>query len=103
MKFTLQYENNAELDRKLKTIMERRGFHVSPIAPERISVAELARRVGRPVPSVSKSLRSLSCPSFERKMGVRRILWLEPNDRLLSYLQNPPLGGRPTNPPQTTK
>lgn len=90
----LSYADEAELDGKLKAIMHRRGFVVAPAAPERITVGELARRLGRNISNVSTQLRSKHCPPFESGMGKRRIVWLIPNDRLLSFLRNATPGQR---------
>jgi len=96
MKFTLTYSDNAELCAKLKSIAARFGYRMEKLDPGRLTVGELARLVHRPVSTVTRSLQRPSCPEFVSKRGKRRILWIEPNDRLISYLQNPPFGGRPT-------
>lgn len=90
----LTYSDEADLDAKLKSIMHRRGFVVEPAAPERLTVGLLAKRLGRNLTNVSTQLRSAHCPPFERQMGKRRILWLVPNDRLLSFLRNATSGQR---------
>lgn len=45
-------------------------------------------RLGRRVSCVSRALGRPSCPPFVCGRGKRRILWLEPNARLLGWLQN---------------
>lgn len=91
MKFTLQYENDAELCQKLRSILLRK----EPPA-ERISVGELARRTGLNLTNLSTKLRRPDCPHFVSHRGKKRILWLEPNDALMRFLTN-----APTNPPAT--
>lgn len=92
----ISHSTEDELNRKLTAIMHARGFVVSRAAPERISVGELAKRVNRRVSTVCRSLRRQNCPPFESRKGKRRTLWIEPNERLISYLTNPSPGGRPT-------
>ncbi len=55
-------------------------------APERLTVGELSRRVGRRVSCVSRALRAPSCPDYVGKQGLRRLLWVEVNTGLLAYL-----------------
>lgn len=88
----ISHSSEDELDRKLTVIMQRRGFHVEKAAAERITVGELARRVGRNLTNVSTMLRQSDCPSFVHNKGKRRILWLEPNERLMTHLTPTPKG-----------
>lgn len=90
----LNYRDEADLDEKLKIILECRGYIVFTATKERISVRELARRVGKNLSNVSTRLRSPHCPAFVCAMGKKRILWLEPNERLLSFLRNSTTGQR---------
>lgn len=83
---TIHFEDEQERDRKLRAIMERLGYTVTANPPERITIGELARRVRRPVSTVSRSLRRGSCPAFIGKQGVRRILWIQPTPALLLFL-----------------
>lgn len=82
----LDYSSEDELNRKLRIIMRKRGFVVTDAAPQRLSVGELAKLVQRPVSTVSMALKRPSCPEYDCKRGKRRILWIELNDRLLSFL-----------------
>jgi len=93
----ISYADNAELIAKMKSIAARFGYIMTAADPGRLTVGELAKLVHRPVSTVTRSLRRPSCPEFVFAKGKRRILWIEPNDRLVSYLQNPSCGGRPTH------
>lgn len=92
----ISHESEDELDRKLIAIMTHRGYVVTKAAPDRITIAELAKRVGRRVSVVSRSLTRPSCPPFEALKGKRRTLWIVPNDKLISYLTTNP-SGRPAS------
>jgi hypothetical protein len=94
----ISHEDAADLVAKLRVVLGRLGYRVEAANPVRMTVRELAGSLHKKVSTASKALRSPTCPDFVCKKGKRRILWLEPNDRLLDHLQNPPLGGRPTNP-----
>lgn len=94
MKFTLHYDDSAEMILKLKTIAARFGYALIPTNPGTITIGKLARLVHRPVACVSRALGRPTCPPFVCRRGKRRIIALELNDRLLSFLQNPP-NGRP--------
>lgn len=94
MKFTLQYEDNAEMVAKLKVVLARFGYRVEQANPIRMSVGELAKSLRRNLSNVSTQLRSPHCPPFVSAKGKRRILWLEVNDQLVSFLQNTTKGQR---------
>lgn len=94
MKFTLDYADNAELIGKLKIIAHRFGYRMERAFTERITVGELARRTGRNLSNVSTRIRSKHCPPFVFGVGRRKILWLEPNDQLISFLTNSTPGQR---------
>jgi hypothetical protein len=79
----LSYEDDADLCRKCRAIIEAREPK-----PERITIGDLARRVGRPVPCVSRALRRPSAPPFIGRQGKRRLLWIEPTTELLAWLIN---------------
>lgn len=83
---TITFEDDAERDRKLASIMQTLGFTVTRTPPERVTVGELAKLVGRSVATVSRSLRRGSCPDFNGRQGVKKLLWLEPNPQLIDYL-----------------
>lgn len=83
----ISYDNANEMREKLCTAVRRLGYHVTPALPERITVGELARRVGRELSTVSMSLRRKSCPPFESLRGKKQILWLEPTEKLMTYLR----------------
>jgi hypothetical protein len=91
----ISHESTADLVLKLRVILGRLGYRVEAANPQRVTVAELAALVHRPVAAVSRSIHRPGCPEFVAKKGKRRILWLELNDRLLDHLQNPPQGGKP--------
>lgn len=86
MKFTVHYENDAELCQKLRSILARK----EPPA-ERITVGELARRTGLKLTNLSTKLRRPDCPHFVSYRGKKRILTLEPNDALIAYLKTRPI------------
>lgn len=98
MKFTISYADNGELVTKLKVVAARFGYTMQPVDRARLTVGELAALVHRPVSTVSRALKRPSCPEYVARKGQRRILWIEPNPRLISFLTNPSFGGRPTNP-----
>lgn len=81
----ISHESQDELERKLVVIMERLGYRVEKPA-EQITVSELAKMVGRPLSTVSRSLRRPTCPDFDRVRGTRRTLRLTPNPRLIAFL-----------------
>lgn len=92
MTITLDYRDDAELARKCQSILDTIGHK-----PERITVGELARRLGRHTTTVSVSLRRRrrrSCPEFRHALGKKRILWLEPTRELLEYLKPQPQKAR---------
>jgi hypothetical protein len=82
----LPHTDTADLVRKLRVILGRLGYRVEAENPVRMTVGELAKMLHRPVSTVSRSFKRPSCPPFVCQRGKRRILWLEPNDRLLAYL-----------------
>lgn len=84
----LTHESEVDLTAKLAHILRRRGYCVTPAQPERLSVGQLARLVGRPVSTVCMSLRRPSCPPFVSAKGKRRFIWIEVNERLLSFLRD---------------
>ncbi len=86
-KLTIHYADEHEKTRKLLAIVTALGYVVTAAPAERITVGELARRLRRPISTVSMSLRRPSCPPFVGKQGVKRIVWLEPNPRLLAFLR----------------
>jgi len=85
------YADDGELDRKLIATLEKRGYHVTRKSTERITVGELARRVGRPLQTVSAMLHRDDCPLANVQYGFgqirKRILWLEPTERLIDWLK----------------
>lgn len=95
MNFTLEYADNAELVAKLRAVAASFGYTMTKANPGRVTVGELAKLVHRPVSTVSRALSRPSCPPFVAKRGKKRILWLEPNDRLLSFLANGASEGAP--------
>lgn len=84
----ISYADEDELNRKLSSIMHRRGFVVTKADPERMTVGQLARMVGRPVSTVSRALKRPSCPPFESGRGRVRKVWIAPNARLLAFLRD---------------
>lgn len=82
----IDYEDETERDKKLISIMQSLGYVVTPAHPERITIGELARRTQRRVSTVSRALRRPSCPPYVGKQGIRRIVWIEPNAKLLAFL-----------------
>lgn len=86
----ISFEDEAELDRKLVLVMNKRGFTVER-RTEQVTVKALAARVGRPVASVSRALHRASCPPFDACYGRgnarKRILRITPNARLLDWLR----------------
>lgn len=83
---TLDYADESELDRKCIAILTARGYRVERANPERTTVGALAKQLGRPVSTISASLRRPSCPEYVAKRGNLRIVWIEPNDKLLAFL-----------------
>lgn len=90
----ISYADEHEKERKLCAIVRALGYRVEPGLPERITVGELARRVGRKAGTVSMSLRRPHCPPFESKRGKKQIIWLEPNPELLAFLSEDRKGQR---------
>lgn len=82
----ISYSDEHERTRKLLAIVERLGYVVTAAPAERITVGELAGRVQRPLSTVSRALRRASCPDFVGKQGMKRIVWIEPNAKLLAFL-----------------
>jgi hypothetical protein len=84
------YDSEQSLNEQIIRFMAKRGFIVERACPERITVKELAARVGRKVGSVSRSLRSPRCPAWDAITGRgerrRRILRIAPSERLISFL-----------------
>lgn len=85
------YADDAELDRKLIATLEKRGYHVTRRTFERITPGQLARRLGRSIQAVSRRLHKRDCPLAGVTYGCggirRRILKLEPTERLLEWLR----------------
>lgn len=94
MRFIVEYSDQAEMIVKLRAIASRLGYELTKAAPERISVGQLARLVGRPVSTVSRALRRPSCPDFQARQGRRRIVWIIASPALLSFLRNSTPGQR---------
>lgn len=92
----IAFSSEDELNRKLCEVMRKRGFEVAPAQKERLTVGQLAKRINRPVSTVSRSLTRPTCPEFVCQRGKKRIVWLEPNDRLLSFLESIPTHTNPT-------
>lgn len=90
----ISHTDTADLVAKLRVVLGRLGYRVENANPGRVSVGELARLVHRNVTNVSTRLRSPHCPPYVSAKGKRRILWLEPNERLLSFLANSTPGQR---------
>lgn len=90
----IQYEDEAEKVAKLRSILGRLGYRSELANPQRLTVGELAKMLGRNMSNVSTQLRSKHCPPFVSAKGKKRILWLEPNDDLLSFLANSTKGQR---------
>lgn len=94
--FKLSHASEDELTRKLIIVMQRRGYRVERANPERISVGQLSKRVGRPLSTVSRSLRRPSCPPYVAGRGKTRLLWVEVTAGLLAYLRDWRKGQRST-------
>lgn len=95
MNCTIEYKDNAELCAKMTAVLLDFGYVVKrPEPTRRLSVGELAKLVGRSSSSVCRSLKRVQCPPFVAIHGKKRIIALEPNDALLTYLQNNTPGQR---------
>lgn len=90
----ISHTDTADLVGKLKVILGRLGYRVENANPGRVTVGELAKLVHRNTSNVSTRLRSPHCPPYVSAKGKRRLLWIEPNDRLLSFLTNAHPGQR---------
>lgn len=90
----IQYEDEQEKVRKLRAVLARLGYRSELANPIRMTVGELARSLGRNVSNVSTQLRRKHCPPYVSGKGKRKILWIEPNDDLLSYLTHNTPGRR---------
>lgn len=90
----ISHTDTADLVAKCKVILGRLGYRVEKSGPCRLTVGELAKLVHRNTSNVSTRLRSPHCPPYVSAKGKRRILWLEPNERLLSFLANSTPGQR---------
>lgn len=88
MNCVIEYNDNAELCAKLAAMLVDFGYVVKrPDNKKRITVGKLAKLVGRPTHSVSRSLRAPSCPPFVSVRGPKRILSIELTDDLLTFLR----------------
>lgn len=95
MRFTINHTDTTDLVRRLKVILGRLGYRVEPASPARVGVGELAKLVNRSISNVSKRLRSPHCPQCKCYLGpTGRILELEPNASLISWLTNSTPGQR---------
>lgn len=87
---TLSYSDEDELDRKLRTILLRRGWRVERSCAAMETVGQLAKRLGLHAGSVSRALHRPNCPPFHALWGSgkkrRRILFLTANEDLVKYL-----------------
>lgn len=84
------HKTDEELYTKLATVLRARGWTVTPPErkPERITVQELSRRMGRSAQSVSRSLRRSRCPAYDCHLGESgRILWITPTEELERFLR----------------
>lgn len=94
----ISYTDEAEKVAKLRSILGRLGYRSELANPGRVTVGELAKLVHRNLSNISTRLRSPHCPPYVSARGKRRILWIEPNDALLSYLTNNTPGHRNDHP-----
>lgn len=85
------YDTDTEFAAKMIATLERLGYHPPEKRCTLITVGQLAALVGRPVGSVSRLLHRGKPPSLNVRYGAgtqrRRILAIEPSERLLSWLR----------------
>lgn len=91
-KVSFHGDSSQELLDDIARFMRAKGFRVEREEAEMISFAALCSLVGRPKPSVSKSLRRASCPKFEAVISYgsirRRTIKVRPTEKLIDFLRN---------------
>ena len=79
---TIQYSDTAQLEAKMRAALRKLdGFRW-------MTPGEIAKKTKRPLHSISRSLRSASCPMKEWKTGPSgRVLRVLVSDELLKWLK----------------
>lgn len=79
---TIQFSDKAEMEHKFRQIVRKLdGFRW-------MTPGEIAKKTKRTAPSISRSLRSASCPMNEWKAGPSgRIVCVLVSDELLKWLK----------------